>query len=90
MTKEKAAGEAQKADEMINALLKSLGSDCSMMGFVRLPILVKLLGVSKTTIYKEIREGRFPKHVRLSPRVSAWRIADLKAHFEKLQNKPSQ
>jgi predicted DNA-binding transcriptional regulator AlpA len=55
-----------------------------MMGFVRLPILTKLLGVSKTTIYKEIREGRFPKQIRLSPRVSAWRIREIKAHLEQL------
>lgn len=72
------------------AALAKVENDCPLIGFVRLPVLVKLLGVSKTTIYKEIREGRFPQHVRISPRVSAWRISDLKEHFDQLTNKPSE
>lgn len=86
MTGKDEAGDSKKLDMSIDVLLKNLGNDCSIMGFIRLPILVKLLGVSKTTIYKEIREGRFPKQVRISPRVSAWRISDIKAHLEQLTN----
>ena len=79
-------GDVKKLNTIFDAAMKNIDNDCSVMGFVRLPFLVKLLGVSKTTIYKEIREGRFPKQVRISPRVSAWRITDIKTHFEQLTN----
>ena len=69
-----------------NQHLEIVDNDCPVMGFIRMPALVKLLGISKTTIYKEIREGRFPKQVRLSSRVSAWRISDLKTYFDMLSN----
>lgn len=77
-------------DKIITKKLVMFPDDCSIMGFVRLPTLVKLLGVSKTTIYKEIREGRFPRHVRLSPRVSAWRISDLIAHFDNIDSRQAE
>lgn len=90
MTEADAAKGFEKPKINTESLLKSLGSDCPVLGFVRMPVLIKLLGVSKTTIYKEIREGRFPKQVRISPRVSAWRITDIKAHLEQLTSERSK
>jgi len=36
----------------------------------RIKELIKLLGISKETIYFWIRKNRFPKPVKLGPRVS--------------------
>ena len=80
----------RKTEKSILERLATIEGDCSIMGFVRLPALVKLLGVSKTTIYKEIRAGRFPKHVRISPRTSAWRISDLQTHFDNIDSRPAE
>lgn len=51
-------------------------------GFVR---LVQLLGpvgpipVSKSTWWSGVKAGRFPKPVKLGPRITAWRVEDIRA-----------
>lgn len=48
-------------------------------GFLRLPQVLEILPISKSTWWKGIREGRFPKPVKLSERTSAWLRADIDA-----------
>lgn len=48
-------------------------------GFVRLPVVIKVLGISQTTWWSGIKKGRFPKAVKLGPRTSAWRVEDIRA-----------
>jgi predicted DNA-binding transcriptional regulator AlpA len=38
-------------------------------------------GVSRSSAYLWMGQGKFPKLVHLSPRCRAWRKADLDAHF---------
>ncbi len=45
--------------------------------FLRLPSVLARTGLSKTTIYRLIGEGDFPHPVKLGPRASAWRAADV-------------
>jgi len=47
--------------------------------FVRLPTVLHVYPVGKNTWLTGVREGRFPKPVRLSARVSAWRVSDIRA-----------
>ena len=51
-------------------------------GFVRLPTVLALIPVSKTTWWEGIRKGIFPKPVKLGPRVSAWRVQDIRDLME--------
>ena len=39
---------------------------------LRLPKVMELTGLGKSTIWKMIAEGDFPKQVKIGPRVSAW------------------
>ena len=48
-------------------------------GFVRLPVVIRVMGIGKTTWWMGVREGRFPKPVKLGPRTSAWRVEDIRA-----------
>ncbi len=48
-------------------------------GFIRLPEVLRVFPVSKSTWWAGIKNGRFPKGVKLSERVTAWRIEDIKA-----------
>ena len=48
-------------------------------GFVRLPVIIRVMGIGKTTWWAGVREGRFPKAVKLGPRTSAWRVEDIRA-----------
>lgn len=44
---------------------------------VRLKELRQITGLSRSTIYKMVSEGRFPRPVKLNERASAWRMADV-------------
>ena len=51
-------------------------------GFVRLPDVLRVIPVSKSTWWAGVRQGRYPAAVRLGPRVTAWRVADIRALIE--------
>ena len=44
-----------------------------------------LTGLSKNAIYKFMREGRFPRPVKLKGRAVAWRKSDLDAWIASLE-----
>jgi prophage regulatory protein len=51
-------------------------------GFARLPQIIgpgNPIPVSKSTWWEGVKEGRFPKPVRLSPRAVAWKVEDIRA-----------
>lgn len=54
-------------------------------GFVRLADVLKVIPVSKTTWWKGIQTGRFPKPIKLSERTTAWHVADIRSLIEKLR-----
>ncbi|MTI08703.1 helix-turn-helix transcriptional regulator [Curvivirga aplysinae] len=47
-------------------------------GFLRLPDVLKFFPVSKSTWWSGIKEGRYPKPVKLGDRISAWRVEDIR------------
>lgn len=53
-------------------------------GFLRLPQVLEILPISKSTWWKGIQEGRFPKPVKLTERTSAWLLDDIEALCDKL------
>jgi prophage regulatory protein len=56
-------------------------------GFVRLASILGPRGpipVSKSTWWAGIKDGRFPKPVKLSARITAWRAEDIHALMEKM------
>ncbi|CAM3909229.1 AlpA family phage regulatory protein [Bordetella tumbae] len=48
-------------------------------GYVRLPVVAAVSGLAKSTVWKWCAEGRLPKPLKLSPRVSAWLVSDIRA-----------
>jgi prophage regulatory protein len=51
-------------------------------GFVRLPTVLALIPVSKTTWWEGIRKGIYPRPIKLGPRISAWRVEDIRHLIE--------
>jgi prophage regulatory protein len=47
-------------------------------GFVRLPTILKIFPVSKSTWWAGVKDGRFPKGIKLSPKITAWRVEDIR------------
>ncbi len=56
-------------------------------GFVRLSSIIAPRGpipVGKSTWWQGVRDGRFPKPVKLGPRTTAWRVEDIRALITRL------
>jgi len=45
--------------------------------FIRLPEVRQKVGMSKSHIYDLISQGKFPKPVKVSPRISCWVAAEV-------------
>ncbi len=54
-------------------------NNLSDTGYLRLPEVLKLYPVSKSSWWAGIKAGRYPKSVKLGPRTTAWRIEDIKS-----------
>ena len=46
-------------------------------GFLRLPQILAIIPISKSAWWEGCRTGRFPKPVKLGPRTTVWRAADI-------------
>ncbi|MFO0388380.1 MAG: helix-turn-helix transcriptional regulator [Alphaproteobacteria bacterium] len=55
-------------------------------GFIRLPAVLAVIPVSKSTWWAGVKSGRFPKSVKLGDRITAWRAEDIRALIEKPQS----
>lgn len=51
-------------------------------GFLRLPDVLRLYPVSKSTWWKGIHDGKFPAAVRIGDRAVAWRAEDIRSLIE--------
>ncbi|MGJ0492175.1 helix-turn-helix transcriptional regulator [Methylobacter sp.] len=66
----------------------------SQTGYVRLPQIVgnpkaeppipAIIPVGKSTWWQGVKDGRFPKPVKLGPRTTAWRVEDIRALIENM------
>lgn len=62
-------------------------------GYLRLPQIIgapkaeppipAVIPVSKSTWWEGVKSGRFPKPVKLGPRITAWRVEDIRALIER-------
>lgn len=47
--------------------------------FLRLPTVMRVTGLGRSTIYRLMADQKFPCPVRLGPRAVAWRRCDIEA-----------
>ena len=47
-------------------------------GFVRLPSVLKVYPVSRSTWWAGVKDGKFPQPVKLGPKITAWRVEDIR------------
>jgi predicted DNA-binding transcriptional regulator AlpA len=62
-------------------------------GYLRLPQIIgdatadppvpAVIPVGKSTWWEGVKSGRFPRAVKLGPRITAWRVEDIRALIEK-------
>ncbi|WP_078814670.1 AlpA family phage regulatory protein [Prosthecobacter debontii] len=54
-------------------------------GFVRLPLILKLIPVGRSTWWAGVKSGRFPKGIKLGKNTTAWRAEDIRRLMESFQ-----
>ncbi|MDE1543982.1 AlpA family phage regulatory protein [Dechloromonas agitata] len=47
-------------------------------GFLRQPQVLALVPISKSTLWRRIQARTFPEPLKLSPRVTVWRVEDVR------------
>jgi prophage regulatory protein len=53
-----------------------------MPSIVRLPLVKKQIGLSRSTIYQLMNDGTFPKSVSLGPRAIGWLASEIDEWIE--------
>ncbi len=54
------------------------------IGFVRLPEVLMVIPIGKSSWWAGVKSGRFPKPVKLSTRCTAWRAEDIRRLIKQL------
>ena len=57
-------------------------------GFIRIKQLIRFIPFSRTTIWRKVKDGQFPRPVKLSAYVTAWRVADVRGWIEQAGGSP--
>ena len=50
---------------------------------IRVGQLIQMLPMSKATIWRKVKDGSFPKPVKLSQRITAWHVDEVQAFVDK-------
>lgn len=58
--------------------------------FVRKKRLAQILGVSQTTIWRWVKEGKLPQGILLSKHCRVWRMSDVDEHIASIEFKAAQ
>ena len=53
---------------------------------LRRPAVQQMTTLPRSTLYRFVKEGKFPKPIRLGPRYVAWLLADVEAWIEFAQS----
>lgn len=62
----------------VTAIPFSNSLDMPTTGFHRQVQVLKLVPFSKSTLWRRVKAGSFPKPLKLSDRVTVWRVEDIK------------
>ena len=57
-------------------------TDTALPRLIRLPDVMRITGLARSTIYDLERAGQFPGRVRITPVASAWREDEVRAWID--------
>ena len=59
-------------------------------GFVRLPIILEIFPIGKSTWWEGVKNGKYPKPVKLGQRTTAWKVEDIRLLIDQYSNSQDQ
>lgn len=74
--------KTHKAEIQAPALSETLATN--PLELLRLPAVLQVVPIPKSSWWRGVAEGRFPKPIKLGPRTSAWLASDIKALIDRL------
>jgi predicted DNA-binding transcriptional regulator AlpA len=54
------------------------------VAFLRLPQVLALVPIGRSTLFDKIKRGEFPKQIKLGPKTSVWKREDIDAYIAKM------
>lgn len=51
-------------------------------GYLRVKDVLRYIPVSRSTWWSGVKSGRFPKPVKLGPRITAWRVECIRSYIQ--------
>lgn len=60
------------------AIIHQTNEISSTQGYIRLPEVLKILGISRSTFYAGIKSGKYPKPTKIGKRISGWRAEEIR------------
>jgi predicted DNA-binding transcriptional regulator AlpA len=64
----------------------TLQNNDNIFGYMRLPQVLAVFPVSKSTWWEGVRIQRYPQPIRIAPRITAWRKQDILILLSNLEN----
>lgn len=64
---------------MQNSILSVINPDLPLEGKIRFNQIKRLTGFSRPTIWRMGRAGKFPKSIRITPRLTVWDAGEVRA-----------
>lgn len=52
-------------------------------GLLRLSTVLTIVPVSKSTFWQRVKDGKFPAPIKLGPKITAWKAADIYALIDR-------
>ncbi len=65
-------------ENLINPVLRDFDQTPNS-AYIRLPIVMRLYGVSAATIWRGVKNGTIPKPSKLTERTTAWNVGQVRA-----------
>ena len=59
-------------------------------GYLRLPAILKVFPIGKSTWWAKVKAGEYPQPVKLGPRTTAWKVEDIRALLERVERNAGQ
>lgn len=53
-------------------------------GYVRIPQILNVIPIGKSSWWAGVKAGKYPQPVKLSPKVTAWKVEDIRQLIEDL------
>jgi len=79
-----------KLDGNSKAQFAPLPPQAEAKRFIRLPEVRRLTGVGSSFIYEKMAEGEFPRSIKISPKLTVWRMDEVLCWMEtRVRSQPS-